>query len=336
AGTGPSLLPVWQNLWLDPYSRTPGTNREYPLGQLLISLVSEIEKEARKYGKDWRLEEPGRQCLIDISTDLCNFLTEAGNAVIAHVPTVTFMYGDQPVQLKSTGQLLLNYAIAIADKAQTLCTPQHPVHYNFRIKTRQILFSAADVFETAARALLNPRNPFDLPALDLEQENAEVAEVATPSPPVPTSVDIANERVVIPSDQAGNKSGNEGDENIGGDANAPNPPSQNLSFAENIQGGKGKRKNSTAGKVDPPSISSSTDSNNENVTGKRAKHPNQFVQNGGTTTLKANAPRPPPPKSAKHGAGTATPGKTVRLQERVSQTSTTDRRRSLRNRGGDN
>ncbi|CAL8122086.1 unnamed protein product [Orchesella dallaii] len=90
----PSLFPPWRTLWLNPHSPT---TQQYPFGQLLVSLAEEVENEALKYGRDWRLQETGRENLLDVSTDV-----------------------------------------------------------------RQILLSAADIFETAGRVLMNPGTPSDL------------------------------------------------------------------------------------------------------------------------------------------------------------------------------
>ncbi|CAL8078618.1 unnamed protein product [Orchesella dallaii] len=90
------------------------------------------------------------------------FLVQTGNAVIEKLPTVTFLFDGIPMQHRSTGQYLLGVADSIVDKSQTFCNPEQPLHYKLRIKIRQILLSAADIFETAGRALMNPGNSSDL------------------------------------------------------------------------------------------------------------------------------------------------------------------------------
>ncbi|CAL8079583.1 unnamed protein product [Orchesella dallaii] len=130
--------------------------------QLLVSLAEEVEKEALKYGRDWRLQETDRENLLDVSTEVSQFLVHTGNAVIEKLPTVTFLFDGIPMQHRATGQYLLGVADSITDKSQTFCNPQQPLHYKLRIKIRQILLSAADIFETAGRALMNPGNPSDL------------------------------------------------------------------------------------------------------------------------------------------------------------------------------
>ncbi|CAL8078536.1 unnamed protein product [Orchesella dallaii] len=155
----PSVFPPWRKLWLNPHSPT---TQQYPFGQLLVSLAEEVENEARKYGRDWRLQETDRENLLDVSTEVSQFLVQTGNAVIEKLPTVTFLFDGIPMQHRATGQYLLGVADSITDKSQTFCNPQQPLHYKLRIKIRQILLSAADIFETAGRALMNPENPSDL------------------------------------------------------------------------------------------------------------------------------------------------------------------------------
>ncbi|CAL8078583.1 unnamed protein product [Orchesella dallaii] len=181
-----SSLPPWRTLWLNPHSPT---TQQYPLGQLLVSLAEEVENEARKYGRDWRLQETDRENLLDVSTEVSQFLVQTGNAVAEKLPTVTFLFDGIPMQHRSTGQYLLGVASSIVDKSQTFCNLQQPLHYKLRIKIRQILLSAADIFETAGRVLMNPGNPSDLS----KKSEDSTASASRLRPPFRTTVEKMNE-----------------------------------------------------------------------------------------------------------------------------------------------
>ncbi|CAL8134376.1 unnamed protein product [Orchesella dallaii] len=197
----PSHFPQWRSLWINPHSLT---TQQYPLGQLLLSLAEEVEKEARECEWDWRLQETDQQILIDVSTELSQFLVQTGNAVTEKLPTVTFLFDGHPLQHGPTGQFLLDVACSIADKAQTFCHTRQPLDYKLRIKLRQILFSAADIFETAGRTLLNPVNPHELP-----ENSGGTASDSRPRPPPPLrkNVDMMTEDDGV-ADQTGTESGN--------------------------------------------------------------------------------------------------------------------------------